>query len=63
MTKFFNEVIKFNDAYNVNPDEVVVHGAAIQATILSGKGGSQIERLLLLDVSPMTIGLDVDGVM
>jgi heat shock protein 5 len=43
----------------VNPDEAVAYGAAVQAGILSGEQGGQ--ELLLLDVTPLTMGVDVKG--
>jgi heat shock protein 5 len=48
----------------VNPDEAVGFGAVVQGSILSGEGGEETKEILLLDVAPLTMGIEtIGGVM
>lgn len=58
LQQFFNgkELCK-----TINPDEAVGYGAAVQAAILSGHRSEKTDNLVLIDVAPLSLGIETAG--
>ena len=48
---------------SINPDEAVAYGAAVQAALLTGTGSEATKNMLLIDVAPLSLGIETAGGM
>ncbi|KAL4427176.1 hypothetical protein ABPG74_013380 [Tetrahymena malaccensis] len=46
---------------SINPDEAVAYGAAVQAAILTNNGGSSTDNVILIDITPLSLGIETSG--
>jgi len=46
---------------SINPDEAVAYGAAVQAAILTGSGDKEIQDVVVLDATPLSLGIETAG--
>merc|ERR1712130_49115 len=58
ITEFFNGK---EPCKSINPDEAVAYGAAVQAAVLSGDQSEAVKDMLLIDVAPLSQGIETAG--
>ncbi|KAJ7110861.1 heat shock protein HSS1 [Mycena epipterygia] len=58
VSDFFNGKVP---ATNINPEEAIAYGAAVQASILVGNTSERTQDLILMDVAPLSLGIETSG--
>jgi heat shock protein 1/8 len=60
LATYFNKTVD-DLCKSVNPDEAVAYGAAVQGAILNGSRNAKTDNLLLMDVTPLSLGIETTG--
>ena len=61
VAKMIQEYFSKEPCKSINADEAVAHGASVQAAILSGSGDQTVRDIVLVDVTPLSLGLETAG--
>ncbi|XP_063603323.1 heat shock 70 kDa protein-like [Penaeus indicus] len=59
--KLLRDYFEKDPIKSINPDEAVAHGAAVQAAIISGDTSKALSNMLLIDVAPLSLGIETHG--
>ena len=57
ITEYFNK----SPRKDINPDEAVAYGAAFQAANISKEEEGDLEKLIVIDVTPLSLGIEIEG--
>lgn len=61
IVEMLNECFPDKVRSSINPDEAVAHGASVQAAILNNQSDHVLDALVLIDVTPLSLGLETAG--